>query len=85
MIRVAESLKEKSIESANFVMVLSMWKRITPIFENLSKIGKKGYTKVVMPALLMLPLLIYEKINNNQAQYEPDKNEAINESMDKLV
>jgi hypothetical protein len=35
MTRVIESLTEKDPESAAFVMALSMWKRITPIFENL--------------------------------------------------
>jgi hypothetical protein len=66
MTKVVESLTEKDPMSAAFVMSLSMWKRITPIFENLSKIDNYGYTDEIMPALLMLPLLIYATINENQ-------------------
>jgi hypothetical protein len=66
MMRVVESLTEKDPKSAAFVMALGMWKRITLIFENLSYIDDYGYTDLIMPALLMLPLLIYETINNNQ-------------------
>jgi hypothetical protein len=35
MTKVVESLTEKDPMSAAFVMALSTWKRITPIFENL--------------------------------------------------
>jgi hypothetical protein len=82
MMRVVESLAEKDQNSAAFVMALSIWKHITLIFENLSKIEKKGYTKVIMPALLMLPLLIYQTINENQ---DKKKDEDIKELVNTLL
>jgi hypothetical protein len=59
MTKVVESLTEKDPMSAGLAMALSMWKRITLIFENLSYIDTYGYTDRIMPSLLMLPLLIY--------------------------
>lgn len=50
--------------SASFVLSLSLWKNINHIFSNMDIMKTKQVQDEIFPSIVMLPLLMFHKIND---------------------